>query len=270
MSLTTIPTPSLKRPRSDEDSDGLDDTSSLLSRMRAFVSEAQASSPQSQLELTSIAMLEMSIKLLSHLSSSLAASSSSAPSALDMAVAIEEDKRERSVVIQYLPEGSDTLTGSQRVSCDADAIGKMCDLAGIEVGGLVHFRMGRRHSPSSSSAPASKGPRLLKLMFPGRSHQRDFLAKSREIRKDPSFAKIFIRPSLSKEQRNAEYKLRKEKRDRVSKGENVVIYDGKIMSRAEADALRSSRRYATGANAVRQGVSYAKAAASTPERMQTN
>ena len=208
-------------------------------------------------------MLEAAIAVLSIIPSSCPPSPP-----LDLAAAIETDKRERSVVVELLSEGPDNVPGSQRVAQDAAAINMMCDIAGIEVGGIAHFRMGKRPMASSSSS-APKAPRLLKIIFPGRSHQRDFLAKAREIRKNPTFAKVFIRPSLSAEQRKAEFLLREEKRRRVKNGENVVIFDGKLLPRAEADALRASRRFATGANAVRQGVSYAKAAAA-PERMQTN
>lgn len=89
--------------------------------------------------------------------------------------------------------------------------------------------------------PSSDRPRLLKVVLATRSMQRAVLSASRHLRNDHQYANVFVRPSLTKEQRDAEYQLRKECRRRREAGERVQIYKGLIVtagnSRRQPDNL---------------------------------
>lgn len=64
---------------------------------------------------------------------------------------------------------------------------------------------------------------LLKVVFATRSMQQAFLAAARHLRNDSEYKDVYVRPSLTREQRDAEYKLRQECRRRRDAGEKVHI-----------------------------------------------
>lgn len=93
--------------------------------------------------------------------------------------------------------------------------------------------------------------RHLKVILLTKTLQKQLLTRSFSIRKDSRFTNIFMIPSLIKEMREKEFLLRQEKRKLVSESKDVVVYDGKVISRAEADGFRHFKRIsASGSNAI--------------------
>lgn len=206
--------------------------SSLNSRIGDFITAAKTSSTAfSPLESASLLMLEACSQILSRLSST--------PSPDSLHDHIREERRERSVVIEFLPEDM-TLAGAERVKRDSEAVQQILSHAGLEIGGPTHFRMGK---PGQKTADGKAKPRLLKLELPGRSFKHILLSKASLVRKDPNFKGVFIRPSLSAEQRKADYLLREKKREMVRQGKDMVIFRGQLLSRVEADRQRSTRPF---------------------------
>lgn len=203
------------------------DIAALLVNVSAFVSSLRvAGKPLSTLEQGLILLLESATTALSSLSTS---------SIDNQTSAIEEDRRLRSCVIERLAESTHQLP-SKRVQYDREAVTALLDTLGIETSGLVHFRMGRI---------TNGRPRLLKLMLPTRSMQQLILQRASKLRFDSRFNGVFIRPSLTQAQRTKEYQLREQKRQLNREGINVVVYDGKVLPRVQADLLNAQ----TSANA---------------------
>lgn len=149
------------------------------------------------------------------------------------AVTVEDEYRARSVVIERLPE----LDGkpSHQIAGDQARVEEMMDLAGFGARGLALFRMGK-----AENKDGSRRHRLLKVIFPSRTLQRQFLANSRKIRS--SFPSVFVRPSLTEEERAEAFRLRQEKRQLTQDtGKLHVVFDGVVMLSSDADKLRKEK-----------------------------
>ncbi|KAH7706336.1 hypothetical protein AAVH_26440 [Aphelenchoides avenae] len=87
---------------------------------------------------------------------------------------------------------------------------------------VAAYRMGQ---------PRRKRPRLLKVVFAARSMQRGVLAASRHLRMaaDGQYTDVYVRPSLTKEQRDAEFKLREECRRLRAQGHRCSIRNGAVV-----------------------------------------
>ncbi|KAH7696255.1 RNA-directed DNA polymerase from mobile element jockey-like protein [Aphelenchoides avenae] len=79
-------------------------------------------------------------------------------------------------------------------------------------------------------------------VFATRSMQRAVLSASRHLRNDPQYEAVYVRPSLTAEQREAEYKLRQECRRRREAGENVRIAKGQIIQTGNAHRQPNNTR----------------------------
>ncbi|KAG5640153.1 hypothetical protein DXG03_000906 [Asterophora parasitica] len=142
---------------------------------------------------------------------------------------IEKERRERSVVIEYLPESTKKLA-SERVDDDFAAVRKMLDVAELEVRPETVFRMG---TPKQSSNGRPPLPRLLKVVLPRASSQKTLLKCTKKLAEINELKNVRIRPSLSGMEREQQFQLRQEKRKRNEAGGNFVIYAGKLMERAK-------------------------------------
>lgn len=151
-------------------------------------------------------------------------------SSLSIDESIEKDKRDRSIVIMGLSE-SVAMKASERVEHDRTQVVSMLDLIGLEHSPAATFRMGTKSDSHSR-------PRLLKVMFHTRSAQSTFLAKSRSL--SSHFPNVFIRPSLTKIEREEAFQLREQMRSMRKEGKDVVIYAGSIHERSQVDAVKKS------------------------------
>ncbi|KAF8366898.1 hypothetical protein PRIPAC_84727 [Pristionchus pacificus] len=129
--------------------------------------------------------------------------------------AIEKEKRERSVVVQGLPESS-AVKASERMADDHARVISMLDLVDLE------------HSPAA-----------IFRMVDGTA-QTTFLSKSRTV--TSKFPNVFVRPSLPKSEREAAFLLREKKRQLKTEGKDVLIYAGSIIERSQLEAMKKQVR----------------------------
>jgi hypothetical protein len=129
----------------------------------------------------------------------------------------EEKERLRSVVISGIEEAHPSATSSARRAHNKKAINDILDQLDIDSEPVCVYRMG---------VPDPKRPRLLKAVLPSSTIQRQLLRNSRKLASFPAHKNTFIRPSLTKQQRDNEYNLRKEMRERRQLGEKVKIQGG--------------------------------------------
>ncbi|KAH7705616.1 hypothetical protein AAVH_27168 [Aphelenchoides avenae] len=159
---------------------------------------------------------------------------------------------QRSIVIAGLPEAPPDLSSADRNSLDVNAVHSLIDRCkpplptppalvqqeqppdgdsqqrpppqprppSPEISLVTAYRMGQ---------PNRDRPRLLKVVLATRSAQRDFLAAARHLRLDPDFKDVFVRPSPTREQRVAEFRLREKCRRRRDASEKVHICRGLIV-----------------------------------------
>ncbi|KAG5640590.1 hypothetical protein DXG03_007996 [Asterophora parasitica] len=144
--------------------------------------------------------------------------------------AIERDKRERSVVVQGLVE-SCAVKASERVAEDLAKVTAMLDLAELEHSPATVFRMGEK---------SDSRPRLLKVMFHSRSAQLSLIKKSRLI--TSHYPNVYVRPSMTKAEREKEYKLRQECRHLRGQGKEVVVYAGSIIEKSQLAEVQRRMR----------------------------
>ncbi|KAF8361979.1 hypothetical protein PRIPAC_72950 [Pristionchus pacificus] len=144
---------------------------------------------------------------------------------------IETEKRNRSIVIENLPESSRSLA-SERVDDDYSHIKKILDAADIEVRPETVFRMGERRAGKV---------RPLKVILPRVSSQRALLRQTKKINDRPEYSSVRIRPSLTEKERKEQFDLRAKKRELNAKGEGVyVIYAGELMKKDQVGAYKAS------------------------------
>ncbi|KAL3084688.1 hypothetical protein niasHT_019210 [Heterodera trifolii] len=124
----------------------------------------------------------------------------------------EEQERRRSLVIIGLPENASTRP-SERVREDQKVVSGILDELGVEAVPTTTYRMGRPDVHRAS-------PRLVKVVLPASVHQHIALGgwkKERtRLRSLPNWGRLLIRPSLSREQLQAEYEQRQAKRNEMT------------------------------------------------------
>jgi hypothetical protein len=99
--------------------------------------------------------------------------------------------------------------------------------------------------------PNQVTPRLLKVVLDSASLQRLLLGKSRLLKQVEQFKTIHVRPSLTREQRRAEFELREEKRRRMAADPrlDLIIFNGTIINRLERSShLHEARRQPRGSS----------------------
>ncbi|KAH7695784.1 hypothetical protein AAVH_37153 [Aphelenchoides avenae] len=83
-------------------------------------------------------------------------------------------------------------------------------------------------------APDPEKPRLLKVVFSTRHHQRQVISRFTELAREQKasfqFRDVFMRKSLTAEEREADRRLRDELKKRKDNGEKCWIYGGKIVT----------------------------------------
>ncbi|CAK5071877.1 unnamed protein product [Meloidogyne enterolobii] len=123
-----------------------------------------------------------------------------------------ELERRRSIVLIGLPESKST-TPSIRVAEDKAAAEGVLNWLGVEAP-FVSYRMGKFD-------PTNRGLRLVKIIFAASQFQRISLAewkrRRNDMRKQENWSRLLIRPSLTKEQLEADRMERARKRDEFKK-----------------------------------------------------
>lgn len=137
----------------------------------------------------------------------------------------EERERKRAIVITGLPEQGQKA--SERHENDITAVRDIIDELDVDATATNVFRMGLK---THSSRQADNGnlvlrsnPRLLKVILQTSGQQREVVRNAWKMKDSARFRGIFLRPSLTKEQRDSEYNLRMELRRRRENGERVRL-----------------------------------------------
>jgi len=145
-------------------------------------------------------------------------SSASLP-AVQVQSSAEEMERRRSVVVSGIPE-SKAATASQRVAEDAKTVVKLLDDLEVEASTSSIYRLG--------AADALHGkPRLLKIVFSASAQQKLLLQEARGLKNKKNWERVYIRPSLTPEQRTNEKKLWMElKKARADKPTSYIVIRG--------------------------------------------
>lgn len=122
----------------------------------------------------------------------------------------EEMERRRSLVFVGLPE-SNAAKPSDRIKQDAATVETILDELGVEATPAACYRMGRVDQ-------ARTGGRPLKIVLPASVFQHIALGgwkRNRErLRATPQFARLWVRPSLTKAQLESEWQARMARRNR--------------------------------------------------------
>lgn len=115
----------------------------------------------------------------------------------------EDHERTRSLVVIGVPESNATKP-SERVKDDRATITDLLDELDVEATPIAVYRMGR---PPTAQERSSK-PRLLKVVMPSSTHQRIALTNSKRLKNTTTYKKVIVRPSMTKEERELDKKLR--------------------------------------------------------------
>ncbi|KAK6031148.1 hypothetical protein OSTOST_02707, partial [Ostertagia ostertagi] len=146
-------------------------------------------------------------------------------SPMELSQLLESDKRGRSIVISGLDEAPGNLPPSARQRDLEDKVCAVLDVLDVECRPTEIYRMGKRDKDR---------PRLVKVVLPARSHWRRALANARLLR-GAGLPHVFIRRSMTEDERKREYELRKEAEER-NKGKDVrewVVYQGQLKHTSE-------------------------------------
>lgn len=110
----------------------------------------------------------------------------------------EDHLRMRSIVISGVPESADPCSVA-RAEADVDEVKKILAALGLECVPQSVFRMGKQ-TPDR--------PRLLKVLLPSRSHLLNTLSVARNLRSLSEFPNVYIRKSMTANERAAFTSLR--------------------------------------------------------------
>ncbi|KAK6761547.1 hypothetical protein RB195_022568 [Necator americanus] len=119
---------------------------------------------------------------------------------MDFAEQFEADKRSRSVVTSGLPDSG----SSERLGNLEEKVNDILLALNVSCRPVDLYRMGK---------PNASRPRLVKVVFPSQFYWRRELANARLLR-GAGFPNVYIRRSVTPDERKREYELRQEAHER--------------------------------------------------------
>ena len=134
----------------------------------------------------------------------------------------EDQERRRSLVIAGIEEPSDNFTKRDQYKKDRESIQEIFDVLDIATDPVCSYRLGK---------PDKNKRRLMKVILPSSFFQTQALRSAKQLKGHAKFNGIFLRPSLTKEERDAEYQMRKHVRELKASGMTKYrISKGKIIN----------------------------------------
>ena len=106
---------------------------------------------------------------------------------------------------------------SARQNSDLKAVQSLLDELDVEAKPVTVYRMGPREDDDGN-----KRTRLLKVVMPASVHARLALKNSKNLKNVDGYKKVFVRPSLTREERVEQAELRKIVRALVAEGHKKV------------------------------------------------
>ncbi|EYB88953.1 hypothetical protein Y032_0239g3327 [Ancylostoma ceylanicum] len=144
---------------------------------------------------------------------------------------LELDKRWRSIVISGLPEADGEVSFQDRRTHLDNQVSEVLEALKIECRPVELYRMGKLDLSR---------PRLVKVVLPSRFSWRTALANARFLR-TAGFSDVYIRKSMTAEERKREYELRQTARER-NRGKpqrEWVVYRSQLVHISELPRNRS-------------------------------
>ena len=130
--------------------------------------------------------------------------------------------RKKNLIIKGFPEAEEGSVNERR-AFDEKNLQELLDyleLSDVEVGNI--FRVGK---------PRSDGKRLLKFSTTTQENKRKILKRASYLRTSDSYKSVFLGADLTPVQQEKDRLLRTELKERRERGEDVVIYKGKVQDR---------------------------------------
>ena len=140
----------------------------------------------------------------------------------------EIEKRKNNIIFYNLPE-ENIENDLQSVK---DIIQKTTPELSAEIENIKKDNLIRLGKFTSNSETSSK-PRPLKVSLPDVDFKDSFIKNSRKIRNFPHFKNIHVKKDMTRRQQKFDFDLRKEKNDRKNAGEDVIVYNDKVILRTE-------------------------------------
>ncbi|KIH43703.1 hypothetical protein ANCDUO_26286 [Ancylostoma duodenale] len=138
-----------------------------------------------------------------------------------------EEKRKRSVVIYGIEEANKELPAIERQRHTEAQVEKILDVLNVESRPVEIFRMDRQ---------LEGRPRLVKVVFSSRNYFFDVLRNAHKLRNIPLYNRIYIRQSMTIEERNNDRELREKARELNAKEggrKTYVVYKHKLVKPSE-------------------------------------
>jgi len=137
---------------------------------------------------------------------------------------MDEERRQHSIVISGLPEAPIQSSPTAQAKLDLNNVLEVMDCCLVNCLPSNVYRMGRR----------SDKPRLIKLELPTKGHTRLLLRNRGMLKSSTNNKQIFVRESLSFDQRTARKKLNDEcSQKRQDTGRDYVVYAEKVILRSD-------------------------------------
>ena len=134
----------------------------------------------------------------------------------------QRQQRKQNLIISGIPEPSIGPI-SQRIASDTAACVTLAETLGIH--GLSIKSVARLGSLSSGKN------RLLRVCLNDIETRQAILRNATKLKQNEKYSGIYINPDLTPAQQEANYKLRKERREQRAKGIDAVIYRGEVVDR---------------------------------------
>lgn len=137
--------------------------------------------------------------------------------------AVEGEKRSRTVVISGVPEPPEGLSACERAADLKKKVDDIFNVLNVDCSVSELYRIGK----------VGVHPRLVKVVLPSKFYWRSVLASAHILRS--SSPNIFIRRSMTEEERRMEYDLRQQakERNRGKATREWVVYRGQLKRVAE-------------------------------------
>ncbi|KIH49979.1 hypothetical protein ANCDUO_19945 [Ancylostoma duodenale] len=145
---------------------------------------------------------------------------------------VSEEKRKRSAVVYGVEEADRSLPAVERQKFTEKKVEGILNALDIETRPVEVFRMGK---------PQEGKPRLIKIVFSSRSFFFDALRNAQRLRNNSLYSGIYLRRSMTADERDKDRALRAEARELNTKeggGRKIyVVYKQKIVKASEISSL---------------------------------
>ena len=145
----------------------------------------------------------------------------------------EKEERKNNVMLFNVEESKDVEGEKEHDRKEVQAI---LEHIGTQANsGVTLVRLGKRRPPSDQNR-ASR-PRPLRVSFTEVVSRLETLKRANKLRLHPKYKVVGMAPDRTKKERDDEKVLRHELAERRGKGESVVIFRGKVMTKEEREVI---------------------------------